>query len=189
MIAGKTTMEIHAILFSKIKIVGQGDSCWLWTGTIGLKGYGRFFLAKKEKVVHRIFYELFKGAIPKDLTIDHLCRVRHCVNPEHLEAVTSKDNVLRGIGLTAICARRIACAKGHPYIDNSFKLTKKRDGTIYRRCRVCANLYHKKYRSNPIYREKEKELSRIRTHEYYKKNRIIISQKRKDRRVLCSTQS
>lgn len=75
--------------------------CWLWTGAKNWTGYGQRSVRVDGKVrtarAHRMAYELLVGPIPEGLTIDHLCRVRHCVNPDHLEPVTMKENARRGV--------------------------------------------------------------------------------------------
>lgn len=75
--------------------VRKTDTCWLWFGDRKDTGYGRYKFGRKNVAAHRFTYELAKGPIPEGLEIDHLCRVRNCVNPDHLEAVTHLVNVRR----------------------------------------------------------------------------------------------
>lgn len=70
--------------------------CWVWLGQENRNGYGRLRRFGKRVMAHKYYYELLKGPIPKDLVLDHLCRIRACVNPEHLEPVTVQINTLRG---------------------------------------------------------------------------------------------
>lgn len=78
--------------------VKRGDECWEWQGEILWTGYGRFSVSPKVKILaHRYAYEATNGAIPEGLVIDHLCRNRRCVNPDHLEPVTRSENVKRGL--------------------------------------------------------------------------------------------
>lgn len=91
-------------------VVADESGCWLWQSVIGKDGYGKFATSGTTKpLAHRIAYELFVGPIPEGLQIDHLCRVRRCVNPEHLEPVTQLENVRRGIW-----AQATHCKYGHP---------------------------------------------------------------------------
>lgn len=76
--------------------VTKTDTCWLWTAVTLPNGYGLVTINKRKIYVHRWSYEATKGPIPDGLVIDHLCRVRNCVNPDHLEAVTNQVNILRG---------------------------------------------------------------------------------------------
>jgi hypothetical protein len=79
----------------------NNSPCWDWTGYKDEKGYGRIYKEGLNKYAHRYAYEHFVGPIPDNLEIDHLCRRRCCVNPEHLEAVTHRVNVARGTSPSA----------------------------------------------------------------------------------------
>ena len=69
--------------------------CWIWTGGLSKKGYGVFSLGGVSQLAHRVAYEWILGAVPAELELDHLCRVRACVRPNHLEAVTHRVNLRR----------------------------------------------------------------------------------------------
>lgn len=102
----KELEEKKILVLSKRKTLGERfwektkktDSCWLWIGATNPKnGYGGFWNGLRHTSAHRFSYEFFnKKEIPKGLEIDHICRVRNCVNPAHLEAVTHSENTLRG---------------------------------------------------------------------------------------------
>ena len=115
--------------------VFKTSRCWLWTGALTsmkpFKGYGIFWNKGKKRLAHRFSYERAIGPIPDGLDIDHLCRVRCCVNPEHLEPVTRLENILRGEGLNRPPATK--CRKGHKYTDASTYVYP--DGR--RACRIC----------------------------------------------------
>lgn len=93
--------------------------CWLWLQSTGSHGYGQTFMNGKVTVAHRVSYEAYKGKIPIDLVIDHKCRNRICINPEHLEPVTDAENLRRGdhtahrVYLDALRASITHCPKGH----------------------------------------------------------------------------
>lgn len=116
--------------------------CWLWIASVS-SGYGYFQYAGKREPAHRVSYKLFRGSIPKGLQIDHLCRVRRCVNPEHLEAVTVRENVLRGNGPTARHARKTHCPRGHEFTpENTYIWSIHKN----RACKTCVRSYqNKKY--------------------------------------------
>lgn len=84
---------------AKVDRSPEHNGCWLWTAVIDHGGYGRIKLSRARKMAgaHRVAYELFKGQIPDGLDLDHLCRNRRCVNPEHLEPVSRRENALRGV--------------------------------------------------------------------------------------------
>lgn len=133
--------------------VEKTDTCWLWFGCRMRSGYGKLGRKGKTLLAHRYSYELLKGVIPKGLTIDHLCRVRNCVNPDHLEAVTIGVNTLRGSSVSALAARKTHCPSGHEYSGASLRITK--EG--HRKCLICTRLRDRKRRL----RGNRKGLSRL----------------------------
>jgi hypothetical protein len=104
----------------KIHLEGE---CWKWTAWKIKNGYGRVQMKDGPKLAHRAVYELLVGSIPEGLTLDHLCRNRICVNPQHLEPVSMRENVLRGIGPTAVNAAKVHCAYGHVLVWNGHQRT------------------------------------------------------------------
>ena len=119
---------------------GAADECWLWIGTTAGKGYGQFAYSngsgRVREGAHRIAYTLALGPIPDGMTIDHLCRTHNCVNPAHLEAVTNRENILRGISPLAQKARQTHCVHGHSLSgDNLYQ-----NGN-HRYCRICNRAY------------------------------------------------
>lgn len=121
---------------AKVKFGDTPDDCWLWDGSL-LNGYGQFYVGGgtgKQCGAHRAAYELFVGPIPDGYHIDHLCQTRDCVHPDHLEAVTPRENILRGTGAIAQNARKTHCPQGHPYDEeNTMRINNGRS----RRCRIC----------------------------------------------------
>lgn len=118
-------------LFSKLLNV---NGCLEWQGVIFKNGYGRVKKHGRHLSPHREVYKIVKGKIPNHLVIDHLCRNRKCANPDHLEIVTQRTNILRGVGSAALNFKKTHCKYGH-------KLTKKNiysdPGRNIRRCRIC----------------------------------------------------
>lgn len=108
------------------------DTCWLWLGRRNSNSYGEIIIEGKRTPVHRVVYSALVGPIPDGFQLDHLCRVRHCVRPEHLEAVTQHENILRGMGWSAINARKTHCPAGHPYSGANLRLSGRK-----RFCRAC----------------------------------------------------
>lgn len=113
--------------------------CWLWSGAADLGGYGMFAYPRHSPVVsrkaHRVAYLALVGEIPGGLVLDHLCRVRCCVNPEHLRTATQRQNILSGSGACAVHAKKDSCTNcGAPftyYISPT--------GKTQRRCVPCKN--------------------------------------------------
>lgn len=116
--------------------VDKSDGCWLWTGPKNGYGYGAFYYRRLGYGAHRIAYELMREPIPDGLVIDHLCRNRACVRPDHLEVVTHAVNLMRGQGITALRASSKSCPSGHPYEGDNLVI----DSRGYRHCRSCQRL-------------------------------------------------
>jgi len=117
------------------------DDHWLWTGSKDRDGYGRFVrrdMAPREYLAHRWSYRYFRGPIPEGLTIDHLCRVRHCCNPDHLEVVSQRVNLLRGDGFVGKQARMTHCKRGHLLSEDNVYRPPSRP--LRRHCRQCKAL-------------------------------------------------
>lgn len=128
-------------LFSYINVSGV---CWEWEGTLASTGYGVIYRGSDNKLVraHRAVYEALVGPIPKELVCDHLCRNIRCVNPDHIELVTQRENILRGYGPTANNARKTHCDNGHEFVWGNMRITE--EG--YRICTEC-RLMHSRNRS------------------------------------------
>lgn len=128
--------------------VNKTGTCWLWMGSKNQSGYGRLRRGGhvgKIILAHRYAYSALIGPIPDGLVLDHICRVRHCVNPAHLQAVPDRVNVARGIGPTAVNARKTHCKHGHAFTAENTGI--RHDGRYCKTCAYAANLAQRK--SNP----------------------------------------
>lgn len=120
------------------KVLPEPNSgCWLWDGADNGEGYGAIRISGVTHKAHRLSYQLFVGPIPDGLQIDHLCRVRCCVNPTHLEAVTQKTNIQRGEAAKRakewFAANVTHCPAGHEYTRDNLRANK----YGHRMCATC----------------------------------------------------
>lgn len=142
--------------------VDTDSGCWLWSGSIFAKsGYGMTYHGKRRigggartLLAHRVSYFLHVGPVPPSMVLDHLCRVRRCVNPFHLEPVSMRENVIRGRVLVT------SCPKGHPL-----------DGVLIKGSRYCkecsrihARQYHNRMKDDAAYRERARVRARAHYH-------------------------
>ena len=123
--------------------VNKTDGCWLWIGCTSKQGYGQFSVCRSKLVVaHRFSFELANGSIDRSLVIDHVCRVRNCVNPAHLRQVTHVQNVLENsLSLPALNLLKTHCKRGHEFTEaNTYPVP---GGG--RNCRTCRNIASQRF--------------------------------------------
>lgn len=116
--------------------------CWVWTAAL-VDGYAVFHVGEKLRAAHQLTFEEERGPVPEGLELDHLCRVRRCVNPAHLDPVTHAVNLGRGER-----ARRSHCVNGHPFdaANTRFRRSSSTRSTGGRECRACVYERKKKAR-------------------------------------------
>lgn len=125
-----------------INSIEREGECWIWQKSINAKGYGKSHLwvggKSVNKVAHRLAYELIVGEIPAGLALDHLCGVRACVNPMHLEPVTTEENNRR------MRSKRTKCKRGHELSDDNVYLRDLPTGAVGRVCKTCRKFNNRK---------------------------------------------
>ncbi|KKN34593.1 hypothetical protein LCGC14_0792330 [marine sediment metagenome] len=139
-----TEKDIKRIFSKVIKDVNP-QGCWGWSDILSKDDYAYISIGGrkgKKLLAHRVLYELFIGVISTDMDLDHLCRNRFCVRPEHQEPVTRQTNLLRGETLAALHASTTHCPQGHPYDIFNTRITS--DGR--RVCKICNNIIHPRER-------------------------------------------
>jgi hypothetical protein len=117
------------------KVDKSGD-CWLWTGGQNRNGYGLISFDGRHEVAHRTAWRLSGRILDPSLTLDHLCRVRTCVRPDHLQQVSMRENLMRGNNFAAEYAKRDSCSRGHPYTEANTRY-RVRGKYVCRECRQC----------------------------------------------------
>ena len=136
------------------------SGCWLWTANVSHNGYGEIKRYTQMVRAHRWAYSVLVKPVPPDFVVDHLCRTRCCVNPDHLEAVSIKENLMRGWTRAAENVKKTHCPQGHPYDDKNTFVNNGR-----RHCRTCSANRNKQW-----YYNKEKR------HGQVTKRKRILSQ-------------
>ena len=132
--------------------VNKTDECWLWTAATA-RGYGKFWSGERLVYAHRWAYENLVGEIPPTLTLDHLCRVRLCVRPAHLEVVTAVENFQRAV---PYLVRPSRCPKGHPYSGENLQRWSAAQAA---RCRQCErDRYYRRAKAISEQRKLERRL-------------------------------
>jgi hypothetical protein len=140
--------------------IDRSGACWTWTGRKSTSGYGQIRIAGKTCYAHRVSYELFVGPIPEGLVIDHLCRNRACINPDHLEVVTAAVNTLRGHSPSQMTRRTGICQRGHVLAVDGVIVQRSR-GTEYHLCRKCVRLSERGRRLIESERRSAAELAQL----------------------------
>jgi hypothetical protein len=145
--------ELRTLLEDRIFRTGD---CWLWIGSVSDRGYGNVTYKGKSYKAHRLAYHFYKEDLIPGLEIDHLCKVKNCVNPDHLEQVTKQENMRRSDCVSAVNRRKTRCKRGHDF--NSDNTYTHKSGK--RSCRLCRNEDGKKlyYRNHEQIRARRKEL-------------------------------
>lgn len=129
-------------------VIDPETGCWNWQLHVQKDGYGRIKLNRRTITAQRAAYEAFKGPLAKGMDPDHLCRNRRCANPGHLEAVSKRENVLRGVSPVAKNAAKTECKRGHPFDELNTYMGR----TGHRACRACGNAAQRAYKARKALR-------------------------------------
>lgn len=124
------------------RFVISNSGCWEWKAGMNIQGYGRFYDSPKVQAAHRFGYEIVKGKVPDNLQVDHLYRNRKCVNAAHLEAVTPRENTIRGNTLASLNSKKTECIHGHKYTPENTTVV--RSNHLKRACKECNRIRSRK---------------------------------------------
>lgn len=125
------------------KYTTKSNGCMLWNSPLDKDGYGTFYFARRNRRAHRVAWFFANGEIPEGLVVNHKCKNHGCVNPQHLEVVTKKENALKdSVSIPALNARKTHCPNGHPY-DGTQTIR----GKVQRICTICTKEKHRRLRA------------------------------------------
>lgn len=128
--------------------VNKTKGCWLWTDCLDRDGYGIYFDSQKKFFAHRYSILITLGGIPTDLVVDHLCRTRKCVRPQHLRLVTRKiNNTENSLSQSAINKSKTHCINGHSLSGSNVNVRPTSNGGTRRFCRECRRLSAARYKA------------------------------------------
>lgn len=133
-------MSAFVTKYSDLIIPEPNSGCWFWMGQLNQHGYGRLRIDGHLRMAHRVAFETDRGPIPFGLEIDHLCRIKCCCNPDHLEPVTRSENIRRAVEHKRSHTDRTVCVNGHP-----LKLHEEIRPNGHRRCTECARIGRRRW--------------------------------------------
>lgn len=134
-------------------VINWETGCWEWTAHLDRNGYGKIKIDGMSRLAHRTAYEVIEGPIPPSLHLDHLCRVRNCINPAHLEPVTARENMLRSpVHPAALSRQKTCCKHGHEFTPENTQITKRGR----RACRACGRAAWSRWNQRRLAKERAK---------------------------------